>query len=303
MEQRREETCHGSGGMCEVVAKKRIGRGGNSEVYLGVLQGESKFCVVKRAIRGKNALLQLENEWRVLRYLKNAGYKYSPEPLSFSEREMVMEYLGGFTLEHADLGESSEDELKALFTDICKITGALHELRIPVIHRDIKPSNIMTSKEGKLYLIDFGTAAIYAGYKREEAMENSGITGAGTKGYAAPEQYGGLSPECFATDIYQLGRTMEVLLSRSNASDAFRDEMCRVIKRCCAPVAGERYSRVSDIPADLLMIKTRKKKKSILVKLFGREKPGKDEGYFTQKPHEPELFVDIVRTFDTIEFL
>ena len=68
----------------------------------------------------------------------------------------------------------------------------------PIIHRDIKPSNIMITEQNHVVLLDFNAAKLYT-----NASTNDTVL-LGTKGYAAPEQYGfgSSSPQ---TDIYAIG--------------------------------------------------------------------------------------------------
>lgn len=60
----------------------------------------------------------------------------------------------------------------------------LHNMNPPIIYRDMKPSNVMIKPEGGVKLIDFGTAKEY------EIENNADTTALGTRGYAAPEQFG-----------------------------------------------------------------------------------------------------------------
>jgi hypothetical protein len=75
-----------------------------------------------------------------------------------------------------------------------------------VIFRDLKPANIMLTRQGHVYLIDFGIA-------RRFAPEKSKDTGPlGSPGYAAPEQYGRAQTD-ERTDIYGLGATLQALFT------------------------------------------------------------------------------------------
>ena len=82
----------------------------------------------------------------------------------------------------------------------------------------MKPSNIMLKPEGTIKLIDFGTA-------KEFNQENIADTVAlGTKGYAAPEQFGdasgrGMHNTDVRTDIYSLGATLYHLVTGNNPSE------------------------------------------------------------------------------------
>jgi len=55
-----------------------------------------------------------------------------------------------------DVGYPSE-QAKHLLTEIIKSYSTLYKKGI--IHRDLKPQNILTTKEGKIKISDFGTAS------------------------------------------------------------------------------------------------------------------------------------------------
>ncbi len=104
-----------------------------------------------------------------------------------------------------------EEEVLDIVAEVAGILSYLHDLRPPVIHRDIKPGNIMRrAEDGALVLVDFGAV--------RDALADPALGGStvvGTYGFMAPEQYrGDASP---ATDLYALGVTAAVLLSRQPA--------------------------------------------------------------------------------------
>ena len=85
----------------------------------------------------------------------------------------------------------------------------------PIIYRDMKPSNVMIKPEGGVKLIDFGTAKEY------EIENNADTTALGTRGYAAPEQFGdskgrGIYNTDARTDIYNLGATLYHIVTGKN---------------------------------------------------------------------------------------
>ena len=103
--------------------------------------------------------------------------------------------------------------------ELCDATRYLHE--VGVIHRDIKPENILVRKDnGHIVLIDFGLA---------DKVDFSILKGgAGTSGYAAPEQWkGDISP---LADIYGIG---SVLLSNKH--------LRKIATKCRKTNPQERY--------------------------------------------------------------
>ena len=318
MEQRGGSPGDGGGIMCEVELRK-IGHGGNAEVYQRCTLGNGKDTsdsaarqVVKRATGGMVSELQLRNEWMILMSLNEAGYEYSPKGFAYSGKELVMEYIDGITLDCVKMDEFSEAAFKKLIIDICEAVQALHELRPAFIHKDLKPSNIMIDKTGKVYLIDFGTAKLVKGYEQKEdcpGLSGDGISGAGTKRFAAPEQYGGLLGAFFGTDIFQLGKTIASLSAGANVSGRFMKELQEVIDKCCISNPAERYLRVSDVKSDILRIKVAGKVHSYFEWIRGHNRKSlffnrikRSFAQSSMKSNKPAVFIDIVRTSDTIEF-
>ena len=86
----------------------------------------------------------------------------------------------------------------------------LHMQDPPIIYRDMKPANVMLQPNGHIKLIDFGIAREY----KEQNVEDT--VSLGTKGYAAPEQFGGKGQTDPRTDIYCLGVTLYHLVTGQN---------------------------------------------------------------------------------------
>ena len=115
---------------------------------------------------------------------------------------IIMDYIEGKTLSHY-LKINRKFSVKKTIDIIYPILGALEAIhKENIIHRDISPENIMISKDGKVYLIDFGAARAFS---EDEVKSLSVIL---KPGYAPEEQYRTKGIQGPWTDIYSLSATM-----------------------------------------------------------------------------------------------
>ena len=94
---------------------------------------------------------------------------------------IVMEYLEGRTLE-ARIRQADRipaDEVQRLAQALGQALEAVHAQRL--LHRDIKPANIVLTPEGRIVLIDFGSARAF---QHDLTQRHTRIV---TPGYAAPK--------------------------------------------------------------------------------------------------------------------
>lgn len=123
---------------------------------------------------------------------------------------MVMELLEGQTLEqvlHERNKPLDESEVLALAQRIGEVLSEVH--RRGLLHRDIKPANIVQCDDGRVMLIDFGTAREYS--KDAHSMQGHSIVV--TPGYAPLEQYAERATRGAYTDVYSLAATLYHLLT------------------------------------------------------------------------------------------
>lgn len=116
----------------------------------------------------------------------------------------IEEFVEGETLEKKlrEGGSFSLEEVLNVGINLCNVLGYLHTRKpYPVIYRDIKPSNIIQLKNRTIKLIDFSAAREFKPDVTDDTVY------LGTKGYAAPEQYG-TGQSGTATDFYNLGITL-----------------------------------------------------------------------------------------------
>ncbi|MDX2004233.1 MAG: protein kinase [Meiothermus sp.] len=115
---------------------------------------------------------------------------------------MVMELLKGQTL-----GKRIEKQGKLSPAEAMDITNKLLDAlevvhKAGMLHRDIKPDNIFLLQDGRVVLIDFGSARDFA---RNKTLSHTRLV---TPGYAPLEQYGSSGKFGPYTDIYALGATL-----------------------------------------------------------------------------------------------
>ena len=144
-------------------------------------------------------------------------------------------------------------EVKGIAEQILSVLTYLHTLKPPVIHRDIKPQNIIRSKDGKIYLVDFG--AVQNTYHNILMQGNTVVE---TYGYMAPEQFRGGA--VLATDLYGLGCVLLFLLTRKSPAELtqkhlkfdYRSEIkiernfARWLDKLIAPDISDRFPTAED---------------------------------------------------------
>lgn len=146
---------------------------------------------------------------------------------------------------------------------LCNIFIYLHSQRPnPIIYRDMKPANIIVSPNNVVKVIDFGIA--------REFKQNSGTDTSymGTRGYAAPEQYG-TSQTDGRTDIYSLGVTMYHLLTGKSPNEppyefkplrminkSFSEGIEFIVNKCVQSDPAMRYQSAQELLHDLENIHT-----------------------------------------------
>ena len=146
----------------------------------------------------------------------------------------------------------------------------------------MKPANVMLKPDGNVMLIDFGTAREF---KNRAMVEDT--TCLGTRGYAAPEQFGGQGQTDARTDIYCLGATLYHLLTGHSPADppyeikplSYWDAnyagsgMEKLIAKCCQQDPNARYQSCEELmyalehlkDEDDLAIRSRKRKWSLFI--------------------------------------
>lgn len=201
----------------------KIGQGGMSVVYLAMNEKANKQWAIKEMRKEKNKNYEIMKQSLITEtnLLKELKHPYLPSIADIIENDdtiiIVMDYVEGRPLSDilSEEGVIEEDKVADYAIQLCDVLDYLHSQYPPIIYRDLKPANIMLRPDGKITLIDFGTARKY------NYDSVSDTTCLGTIGYAAPEQFAGetLRQTDARTDIYNLGATMYHLLTGVNPSE------------------------------------------------------------------------------------
>ena len=157
---------------------------------------------------------------------------------------VLEEFVRGTTV--SDLlchGLYSEKGVKTVVKSVCDALTVLHNHGI--VHRDIKPENIMITDCGTVKLMDFDAARLY---KRGQSGDTKII---GTKGYAAPEQFG-LAQTDARADIFAVGVLMNVMLTGEHPSKKMYDgKLAKVIEKCIQIDPQKRYASAAELKKSL----------------------------------------------------
>jgi serine/threonine protein kinase len=149
---------------------------------------------------------------------------------------VVMDYIAGDTLEdylNKVIQRLPVEMVLEIGIQLSTVLDYLHNHQLPIIFRDVKPANIMRTVNNHVYLIDFGIARHFKPGKAKDTIP------LGSKGYAAPEQYGKAqtTPQ---TDIYGLGATLHELLTGDDPSlSLFHFEPVRASKKKGLPITSQ----------------------------------------------------------------
>ena len=199
----------------------KVGQGGMSVVYLAMNERANKQWAVKEV--RKDGVLDFESVKQGLvaetDILKRLDHPFLPSIVDVIDTDdsfiIIMDYIQGNSLDKAlkEFGAQPEADVIEWAKMLCDVLGYLHTREPAIIYRDMKPANVMLKPDGTISLIDFGTA------RQHKASKVEDTTCLGTRGYAAPEQYGGMGQTDARTDIYCLGATIYHLVTGMNPGE------------------------------------------------------------------------------------
>ena len=232
-----------------------LGQGGMSKVFLAENIKLNTLWAIKEIKKDKNQHVDLLAEPNALKKLRHPSL---PRIFDIIENEeyiyIVQDYIEGtdvskLVMEHRTI---EEDRVLKWAKQIADVFIYLHNLKPnPMIYRDMKPGNLIVDHDDNIKVIDFGIAREY----KEGSTEDT--TMLGTRGYAAPEQYG-TSQTDRRTDLYSLGITLYHILTGIGPSDPTFDTrtlekethvssgMANVLKKCVEPNPANRFQSAED---------------------------------------------------------
>lgn len=194
---------------------REVGRGGMSVVYLAMDKRLNKQWAIKEFRKDKDdvskqvALKALLDEANLMKKLDHPTLPRIVDIIDNRQTVyVIMDYIEGESLNKVldAYGAQPQEAVIEWAKQLSDVLDYLHTQNPPVIYRDMKPANIMLKPDGSVRLIDFGIAREY---KEGKAGDTEAI---GTRGYAAPEQFGGKGQTDARTDIYSLGVTLYIWL-------------------------------------------------------------------------------------------
>jgi serine/threonine-protein kinase len=192
---------------------EQLGSGGMATVFKAYHPALDRYVAIKILHPAFKADPQFfERFKREARIVANLEHPNIIPVYDFNEHNgepyLVMRYVEGDTLKaHMDTEPTPSDKVLRLMRPVCLALAYAHNQG--VLHRDIKPSNVMITRDGSVFLSDFGLARmVQAG---ESTLSQDMMVG--TPQYISPEQAQGMSKLDGRTDIYSLGVVLFEMLT------------------------------------------------------------------------------------------
>ncbi len=246
---------------------RQIGEGGMSIVYLARNNRMNMQLAVKEIKNdgSKSTEILLKGLEREANILKDVDHPVIPRIIDIVKHAgticVVMDFIEGENLADKlkEVGKFSQEQVIEWGLELASALEYLHSMNPPIIYRDMKPSNVMLKPDGGVKLIDFGTAKTY------DIENNADTTALGTRGYAAPEQFGdaqgrGIYKTDARTDIYNLGATLYHMVTGKNPQEPpyemvpireidpmLSTGLESIILKCTKPNPNERYQSCSEL--------------------------------------------------------
>lgn len=305
----------------------KVGQGGMSVVYLAMNEKANKQWAIKEVRKDGVKDFEVVKQGLVVEtdMLKRLSHPSLPSIIDVIEDKdtflIVMDYIQGNPLSKAleEYGAQPQENVIEWAKQLCDVLGYLHTRTPAIIYRDMKPANVMLKPDGKVTLIDFGTAREF----KEKNLADT--TCLGTVGYAAPEQFGGMGQTDARTDIYCLGATLYHLVTGMNPCEppyeirpireinpSLSSGLEKIILKCTQRNPDDRYQSCAELmyalehyeEIDDIHRKKQKRKlagfvaSGVLAVVFGGVSVW---GYQSAEGKKSENYDEILRTAQSVE--
>ena len=184
---------------------EQLGQGGMATVYKAYHPSLDRYVAIKvlhqAFLEDPNFHARFQREARVVARLEHPNIVPIHDYAEHEKRPyLVMKFIEGETLKARLQSKTlSPDEIERIVEAVG--AGLHYAHKQGILHRDIKPSNVILSKDGQIYLADFGLARI--AQSGESTLTSDMILG--TPQYISPEQALAKKELDEGTDIYSFG--------------------------------------------------------------------------------------------------
>lgn len=264
---------------------KHIAKGGACDLYLAQ-EIDSGIHYAAKIVSKSNSDhkidVSLEIARQEIRMLQNLRHPAIPRIIQVVENEnyicVIQDYIEGKNLNDLvdQFGPYPADHVIGWAKQICAFLAYIHSFHPPYIYRDMKPANIILQPSGYIKVIDFGIMRTYKPGKMQDTVV------LGTRGYAAPEQYGTAQSDP-RTDIFGLGMTMYFLLTGDDPRNPNFNGLKKpihalnpsvpkgleyIVEKCTRIDPNQRYQSAGELLNDLDNIRRLPPKRGLLKNLF-----------------------------------
>lgn len=242
---------------------KHIARGGAFDTYLATDTKLNLTWAVKVSRSNRTDDMGLiQNQINILKQLDHPMIpRFADAYMTNGKAIIVQEYVAGTTLEDIvnEYGGQSVEHVVDWIGQICNVMGYLHMQSPMFIYRDVKPANFILEPSGRIRVVDFDIIRSYKPGRTEDTVN------LGTKGYAAPEQFGGRGQTDPRTDVYGIGATMYRLLTGADVQErniilnpitldepGIPSGLAYIMNKCTQFNPRERYNSCDELLNDLV---------------------------------------------------
>ena len=225
----------GRGGMATVYRASRADEQYQQQVAIKVMDVRLSDPALVALFRNERQILAML-EHPALTRLLDGGMTPAGEPY------LVMELVDGVPIDrYCDEHALDIAARLRLFAQVCDGVSFAH--RNLVLHRDLKPSNIIITTDGRVKVVDFGTAKLL-----DPGLQLTTSGAPLTPAYASPEQLTG-RPVGTASDQYSLGLVLFELLNGTSAFGPGQSFVGAVERAVSGTRASSLATGVTDVAA------------------------------------------------------